>query len=312
MEELKKQARAGNERSMKLRAGHEKDKRILEAQIEKLTKALETKDAEASLEAKKIEAQHQAEIKALQRKIAEVTKEQEADRRAYEKARDAAVGEVDDWCRGEIEAVRFEALDQINKAKAESQRWMIKHDEEITSQNDLKQRLDQESNQVQSLQEDLDARLAEIESVEATARALSVGFESERLEWQARIDKSNALRIEELISLKATHRSQLELVDSRLQQVVSKKDASIQQLKMQLSEMSVRLRMFEGLVGEEGETGRSYFQTSDQMDARLTDPRLRKSTGGGILPSFNKASGSLLDGQRLCMAARGGALSARR
>lgn len=292
VEQLKTQVKSGNERSMKLRAGYEREKRILETQIDKLTKSLETKDAEAALEAKKVASKHQTELKALQQQIEELIQGREEDRRAYERARDALVQNTDEWCQGEIDAVRRQADNQLQKAKAETQVWMDRVGKAMEASDDLKKNLDQERKRSEALKGDLDRGLEELQSAEATARALAIGFESERSEWQAKLDSLNAKRIEELSDLKASHRSQLEVVDSRLQQVVAKKDAAILTLRRELSDVSGRLRKFESLVGEGHQ---------DQVEERIShsfDPRLRKSTGGGLLP-ISRQNQSILDSRGL-------------
>ena len=288
---MKKQANSGNERSMKLRAAYEKEKRGLEAQVDKLKKNLETKDAEAALAAKQVACKHQAEIVALQQQLDEVVQGREADRRAYKRARDSVIQDSDEWIRGEIEAVRSQAQSQVFKAKAETQVWMKCVEEARAASDDLRQQLDQENKKAEALKVELDQRCADMQGAEATARALAMGFESERTEWQAKVDQANALRIKELSTLKASHRSQLEIVDSRLQQVVAKKDASILNLRKELSDVTWRLRKFEALVGEggQGEERPSFHERS----SHLVDARLRQSTGGGLLPS--KQSQGLLD-----------------
>lgn len=47
----------------------------------------------------------------------------EEDRRAFEKARDAAVAEAGEWCEGEIEAVRHVLSKQLESSQQEVQRW---------------------------------------------------------------------------------------------------------------------------------------------------------------------------------------------
>lgn len=47
----------------------------------------------------------------------------EEDRRAFEKARDAAVAEAGEWCEGEIEAVRHMLSKQLESSQQEVQRW---------------------------------------------------------------------------------------------------------------------------------------------------------------------------------------------
>ena len=226
---------------------------------------------------------------ALQQQLDEVVQGREADRRAYEMIRDSIILDSDEWIRGEIEAVRSQAQSQVVKAKAETQVWMKCVDEARAESDDLQQRLDQEKRKADALKDELDQRCAYLQDAVATAQALVMGFESERTEWQAKVDQSNARRIEELSTLKASHRSQLEIVDSRLQQVVSKKDASILNLRKELSNVTLRLKKFEALVGEggQGEERLSFHERSSHS----VDTRLRQSTGGGLLPSQQ----SLLD-----------------
>lgn len=48
---------------------------------------------------------------------------QEEDRRAFERARDAAVTEAGEWCEGEIEAVRHVLGEKLEASQQESQQW---------------------------------------------------------------------------------------------------------------------------------------------------------------------------------------------
>lgn len=51
------------------------------------------------------------------------THTQEADRRAFERARDEAVANVDDWCQGEIAALRAHHSTQLSAAVADGEGW---------------------------------------------------------------------------------------------------------------------------------------------------------------------------------------------
>ncbi len=48
---------------------------------------------------------------------------QEEDRRAYEKACQEAIDDVDQWCTGEIKAVRHVLGKQLEASQEEAQEW---------------------------------------------------------------------------------------------------------------------------------------------------------------------------------------------
>ena len=48
---------------------------------------------------------------------------QEEDRRAFERARQEAVDEVDQWCQGEIEAVRHVMGKQAEEWQTQAELW---------------------------------------------------------------------------------------------------------------------------------------------------------------------------------------------
>lgn len=51
------------------------------------------------------------------------THTQEDDRRAFERVRTEAIDEVDQWCTGEIEAVRHVMGKQLEQSQAETREW---------------------------------------------------------------------------------------------------------------------------------------------------------------------------------------------
>lgn len=306
-EELKTMLKQNTERSAKLRAVLEKEKRVAEAQADKLTKALEMRDAESASALSKLEAKHLSEVQRLEATINELKKSHEADlskaRRGYEKARDEILQETDDWCKGEIDAVRFQASQRMDKAMAELNAERAQCEEADAKNKDLQQQLDDERNQSMDLRDQLEHLQSTLSGAEATARALAHGFEEERKEWRAKLDHANRLLPEETKALKASHRSQLELVDTRLKQVVDKKDSAILSLRQELQQVQNRLRKFENLaLSPDGEmlecdgvelsinpSPRFGFRNSTEKKQQLNGIP-RGSTGcGGILPSFRSS-----------------------
>lgn len=107
-----------------------REKKALLAQIEGLTAALDGCDGESTAAASKVASQHATEVAGLRAAIQQLQAAQLAERQDAAADKLRCLEEVDGWCTGEIDAVRHQAKQQVEKATAEAQLWQQRAEEQ--------------------------------------------------------------------------------------------------------------------------------------------------------------------------------------
>ncbi|KAG1658457.1 hypothetical protein FOA52_005621 [Chlamydomonas sp. UWO 241] len=242
---LRSQLRANTERSAKLRQHYDKDKKSLQSQVERLEKALEGCDAEHAARVDALKAEHGTAIAAARAELQAVQQGREDDRRAFERARNEAVNEVDEWCQGEVAALREVLGRQLEGAQAEALEYR-------TSAERAKARACDTAAQLEEACAQLAGANGRAGAAQAQVLAERAAHAGERGEWARRAEEAEREGQERMRALKAGHNAQLGMVEERVRVVVGGKDDAIAGLQAEVAEVTARLRRFEGLLSGAG------------------------------------------------------------
>ncbi|PNH05680.1 hypothetical protein TSOC_008031 [Tetrabaena socialis] len=228
------------ERAAKLRKHHEREIHKLKEQVETLSQA--TSSIEEGWASKLAAAESTAAVRVqhLEAEAARLKQQQEAGVAQMVQEHEAKLQDVDEWCRGEIEAVQHNARAQVAQAHEAVEHWQLKYDAVSVAHQEL---LDVHEAQTRELDE-LQAALQERDGELQAANAALLRLHKQHADAHTRAEEEQIHTAQchagEMEALRAQQAEQLAHIDSRLQGVLSKKDATIAALRAELQRVVTR------------------------------------------------------------------------
>eukprot|EP00955_Chlamydomonas_euryale_P104267 365554-Chlamydomonas_euryale.AAC.25 len=165
----------------------------------------------------------------------------EDDRRAFERARDEAVTDVDEWCQGEVAALNAAHAKALASAGSEAERWRAAAGEAEARHTELLELL-------AAARADADAADVRCDAFAGELEAERREREQERHIWRERLELDARGHADAVARLKAAHVEQLGMVEERVRGVVRGKDDAIARLQAEVAAVTQRLQRFEGLL----------------------------------------------------------------
>ncbi|GLI64892.1 hypothetical protein VaNZ11_008284 [Volvox africanus] len=233
-EKLQVQLRQSTERGAKLRRQQEREQQKLREQIEKLTSEAATVDENWAGKLAKAESEAALRVEKLQAEIADLKRQQEAEVERLKKEHEERLQDTDEWCRGEIEAVRHNARAQIAQAHGAVEQWQQKYDEESSTCRKLSDANKILQADVDELRAAVQAREGELKQANAVLLRMQKQHDAEQQGNEAEKQALKQRYTELLDSKRVEHAEQLAHIEGRLQAVVAKKDATISALRAEL------------------------------------------------------------------------------
>ncbi|KAG2493797.1 hypothetical protein HYH03_008017 [Edaphochlamys debaryana] len=159
----------------------------------------------------------------------------------------ASLTDIDEWCRGEIEAVQHNARKQAAQAHIAVEQWQRKYDEAQQAAAELERSRREE--EMRALQ--LAGDLASAHEALAAAQEELLRLQRQRAEEAAQAEEARrdaeARAAEQLEAQAAAHTAALSNIEVRLAAVVSRKDATITALRTELQKTHETLLALRGV-----------------------------------------------------------------
>ncbi|GAX77686.1 hypothetical protein CEUSTIGMA_g5129.t1 [Chlamydomonas eustigma] len=245
---LQAQLRQNTERSTKMRLHNEKDKKNLLGQVDRLTKALDCGDAQHAAALSNCQAEFEMLLASARNEIEDLKRGREEDRRAFERAHQNGINEVDEWCQGEVEAVRHVCGQQTEALQEKANEWQRKCEEMVKTVSVARGIAEEDTQRLRQAELHVTHLEVLLEEMQSEKMALLENMEEQKRQFSKREEQASCSYKCEVQTLKAAHREQLDLVDARLKQVVARKDSTIAALKSELVLVHEKLQKFEVLI----------------------------------------------------------------
>lgn len=238
---LQQQLTQNVERSTKVRQQYEKEKKSLQAQLDKLTSSLESIDEQHAAERAAVETRCTVQVQRLEADIADLRVQHEAQLQRLERSKEEALQDVDEWCKGEVEAVHHTTRVQVAEAHRSVQGWQERYDEEVKGHAATAECAAQAAVEADELRAQLSACEAELMLARQALAAQQAQHEEQQAGWQDEREALVAEHHQSLEAQKVAQRQQLGGIEARLQAVVAKKDSVIDALKAELQAVYSRI-----------------------------------------------------------------------
>eukprot|EP00198_Chlamydomonas_reinhardtii_P011107 XP_001700444.1 predicted protein [Chlamydomonas reinhardtii] len=123
VQQLREESRKNTERSSKYRKQTEREQQKLRDEVERLTAAVAGVDEGWAAKLSAAETTASIRIKELEAQIERLGQDKEAALAAQREEHEASLQDIDEWCRGEIEAVQHNARVQAVQAHEAVEQW---------------------------------------------------------------------------------------------------------------------------------------------------------------------------------------------
>ncbi|GLC50331.1 hypothetical protein PLESTB_000367300 [Pleodorina starrii] len=211
-----------------------REQQKLREQVEKLTAAAAVVDQNWADKLAKSELATAQRIEQLQAEIADLKHKQEDEVQRLKDEHKDNLQDIDEWCRGEIEAVQHNSRVQIAQAHTAVEQWQQKYDEMSGARRKLLDDNKELQRELEELRAVAQAREGELQQANAALLRLHQQRADEQEGHEAEEQALKQHCAELLESKRAQHAEQLAHIEGRLQAVVAKKDATIAALRAEL------------------------------------------------------------------------------
>ncbi|KAG2437979.1 hypothetical protein HXX76_005593 [Chlamydomonas incerta] len=234
VQQLREESRKNTERASKYRKQTEREQQKLRDEVERLTSAVANVDEGWAAKLSASETTACIRVKELEEQIEKLGQDKETALAAQREEHEASLQDIDEWCRGEIEAVQHNARVQAVSAHEAVEQWQRKYDDVKTAYRDLELERSRLSRQLEEANGRLWEREAEVQQAKEAIMRLNVQHASAATAWQKEKRALEQLHAEQMEAKREQHTQALAHIEERLQQVVAKKDSTIASLRAEL------------------------------------------------------------------------------
>ncbi|KAG2450598.1 hypothetical protein HYH02_004438 [Chlamydomonas schloesseri] len=234
VQQLREESRKNTERASKYRRQTEREQQKLRDEVERLTAAACSVDEGWAAKLSAAEAAAAMRIQGLEAQVQKLGADKEAALAAQREEHEASLQDIDEWCRGEIEAVQHNARVQAVQAHEAVEQWQRKYDDVKAAYRELEQARGRLSRQLDEANGRLQEREAEVQQAKEAIMRLNVQHAAAAAAWEEDKRALEQAHTEQLDAKREQHAQQLEHIEERLQQVVARKDTTIASLRAEL------------------------------------------------------------------------------
>jgi chromosome segregation ATPase len=243
------------ERSSKLRVQLDREKKAAGLQQERLQKLVQQLHDDHDKALADAKARHAADLEDLRKQLAAQAVQHDDERRRLEDEKQLVAKELDEWCEGEVEAVKSQAAEAVEAAraaaaacKAQLERQQGKTADALQLLEAANAQLAQERGAGRALRERVDELQERVQREACDKRQLIDQCETERQLGREQLKSAQLEHSAAIQDQRARRVMEMEAVQGRLRHIISKKDAIIAMLKVELEGAAARGRQVEQML----------------------------------------------------------------